>query len=828
MAGHPASGPELRVLADELRAAGRPNLAAQVLVRAARRSLEQEHSDYESHPLADALRDHQQFRYARLILRRLCEEHPTIYRFRTQYALCVYRDAGLPAARRLARALQILSESGPLDDCRDADTLGLAGTVFQRKWELEGRRADLENARWCFERGSDLDGDPSRWDAAVRAAFVFDQLAGLTEEGVIGQSSDAAALRARAAALRNRVVEQLRVDPSTPWDIAARGEALFGLGRFSEAKEAFTAVLASTPERWRLESLARDLVSLARLQGQDLTSDGGEAAMAMRVLVDDAALRRAHLGRVGVALSGGGFRASLFHLGVLAFLAERDVLRSVEVLSCVSGGSIVGAFYYLKLRQLLQSKPDAEITARDYADLVDDVLGEFLDAVRRNLRVRLTEKLSTNWRMLATGYSRTDRAAQLYDELIFRRVHRDDSSSSAWRMPDLAITPSGASPDAAPGPGRELSTHHENAWRHAKVPELVINATTLNTGHTWVFTTSWMGEPPPRGEHRDDANRRLYPLYYYDVPDADLPRLADAVAASACVPMLFPPLRLDGLYDGICVELVDGGVHDNQGIGSQLEHFCDVVLVSDASGHMADVDRPGRSSLSVGNRSNSVLMTRVRGAQVAELIRRRRSGLLRGVMVVDLKKGLPALRVGHGPGSLPLEDRDRDELFRAETRRPGSYGIHERVQRALASIRTDLDSFSDDEAYGLMAAGYLMARVEFESSLRDIPAPTDAVKPSPGWAFEQHIKNLASPHFAESLAVAHLRFGRGPRRLLRRLRKPRDEPGSLPGGPPAVVRTSTRLALAPLRAVLAVVPAAAAALTTRAWLTTFGRAGRSR
>ena len=45
----------------------------------------------------------------------------------------------------------------------------------------------------------------------------------------------------------------------------------------------------------------------------------------------------------GLALSGGGFRASFFHLGVLARLAEMDLLRRVEVISTVSGGSIIGA-----------------------------------------------------------------------------------------------------------------------------------------------------------------------------------------------------------------------------------------------------------------------------------------------------------------------------------------------------------------------------------------------------------------------------------------------------------------------------------------------------
>ena len=47
--------------------------------------------------------------------------------------------------------------------------------------------------------------------------------------------------------------------------------------------------------------------------------------------------------KLGLALSGGGFRASLFHIGVLARMAELDLLRHVGVLSTVSGGSIIGA-----------------------------------------------------------------------------------------------------------------------------------------------------------------------------------------------------------------------------------------------------------------------------------------------------------------------------------------------------------------------------------------------------------------------------------------------------------------------------------------------------
>ena len=48
--------------------------------------------------------------------------------------------------------------------------------------------------------------------------------------------------------------------------------------------------------------------------------------------------------RVGLALSGGGFRAVAFHLGVFRKLHELGLLWKLDLLTCVSGGSIAGAF----------------------------------------------------------------------------------------------------------------------------------------------------------------------------------------------------------------------------------------------------------------------------------------------------------------------------------------------------------------------------------------------------------------------------------------------------------------------------------------------------
>ena len=52
---------------------------------------------------------------------------------------------------------------------------------------------------------------------------------------------------------------------------------------------------------------------------------------------------------VGLSLSGGGFRASLFHLGALRRLNELGVLHQLDTISSVSGGSITNAFLAVTL-----------------------------------------------------------------------------------------------------------------------------------------------------------------------------------------------------------------------------------------------------------------------------------------------------------------------------------------------------------------------------------------------------------------------------------------------------------------------------------------------
>src|ERR1700704_2282781 len=131
-------------------------------------------------------------------------------------------------------------------------------------------------------------------------------------------------------------------------------------------------------------------------------------------------------GKVGLALSGGGFRAAFFHVGVLARLAELDILPKVEVISTVSGGSIVGALYYLRLKALLESKPDGTIVRKDYLDLVADVERRLLNGVQENVRARVFTNAFKNLRMLRPSYSRSDRIGDLYDRYFYK---------AAWEKP---------------------------------------------------------------------------------------------------------------------------------------------------------------------------------------------------------------------------------------------------------------------------------------------------------------------------------------------------------------------------------------------------------
>jgi predicted acylesterase/phospholipase RssA len=433
--------------------------------------------------------------------------------------------------------------------------------------------------------------------------------------------------------------------------------------------------------------------------------------------------------KVGLALSGGGFRASFFHIGVLSRLAELDLLHEVEVISTVSGGSIVGALFYLHLKQLLEQKNDADIRKEDYEEILKRIEADFLKAVQKNIRMRVFGNLLSNFRMFSKSYSRSDRIGELYAKHFYKPV----LNKSKISMSDLKVQPKD-------GP-ENFHPYKHNKDRRCKAPILVLNATTLNTGHNWQFTATWMGEPPSTNTDVD-KNTRLRRLYYneaYEERHKHFP-MGAAVAASACVPGLFHPLPITNLYEEVTVQLVDGGVHDNQGVISLLQEKCTYIICSDSSCQIGYYPDPKTNIFSSLLRSNSILMDRVREEEISAFEPRLNATSISEFVLLHLKKDLvQPEKTWIGGSNKP------DQILVANGQT--DYGVDRRVQALLAEIRTDLDSFTEVEAYSLMGSGYLMAEKEFDDGLtKKITSTSKAEQTSNlDWRFLQAKKYLQAP-----------------------------------------------------------------------------------
>lgn len=658
-------------------------------------------------------------------------------------ALFTYKDQELPADARLTKADNILADlltripdPPPTPELRELkqDAFGIRGAVHKTRWMLIGSRESLFRSLDFYLAGYDMGLNPGAGAyTGLNAAFILDALVShLPPDDAVGT-----ARRVEAQQIRISIVDVLkplehREDfTRDQWYYAKLAEAYLGNGQYDLARQCAINVARAPLKNWELETIARQFSHIARLQSMkegrgESELEMSEAWSVVRVLLggDATAALSFFRGKTGLALSGGGFRASLYHIGVLASLAERDMLRHVEVISCVSGGSILGMYYYLKLRKLLEDKPDAEITREDYIELVRETEVEFLDGVQRNLRMRALFSPTSNLNVLISrASSTTNRLGRLYESELYVKV----LGRGPHYMNELKVHPAGE-PDFYP--------RYDNWSRKAKVPIVVLNATTLNTCHNWQFTATFMGEPPqPIADAQIDANDRLRRMYYNEAPAAYRQvRLGDAVAASACVPGLFEPLVLDCLYEGeFVVRLVDGGVFDNQGVATLHEQECQVMLVSDASGQTGIQKNPPGERLSVSTRSNDVLMARIRQCEHQLLCSLKEAKLLRGFMFVHLKKGLSASPIDWVGCSDKSAVSSREKLT--------TYEVRQDVQRALASVRTDLDSFSNCEADALMVSGYRATSEELPKSITGFPLPEPPRDPR--WRFLA-ISNLVS------------------------------------------------------------------------------------
>jgi len=219
--------------------------------------------------------------------------------------------------------------------------------------------------------------------------------------------------------------------------------------------------------------------------------------------------------RIGLALSGGGFRATVFGLGALRALHDRGVLGDVTVVSGISGGSLLAAMWAYGPQSFAEF--DTSVTSLVTAGLQWEIA----------------------WRAAAPRAVLAD-AASLSRAVAGKPFGGQRSCTRTEALVQaLAARPFGQ---------RQL--------RDVTRPGLatVISATDLATGNAVRF-----------GSETSSLS---------SVGDITEPvPVADAVAASAAFPALLPHLsrtytftRRDGTQERRALRMTDGGVYDNLGI----------------------------------------------------------------------------------------------------------------------------------------------------------------------------------------------------------------------------------------------------------------------
>lgn len=242
-----------------------------------------------------------------------------------------------------------------------------------------------------------------------------------------------------------------------------------------------------------------------------------------------------------LCLSGGGYRAMVFHLGVLIRLNETGHLSRLQRVSSVSGGSITAGYLGLKWKTL---RWDADGVAENlYKEVIDPVrkfAGESIDAE------------SVIGGILNPFSSVSDNIARAYRKHLFKDATLQD----------------------LPGTGEG--------------PRFVINATNVQSGALWRFSRPYMGDYKV-GLARDPAfllatavtASSAFPPVLSPV-ELDVSKYRFEAAPGTT---LNRPPYTTKLY------LSDGGVYDNMGLETVWKRYR-TLLVSDAGAPFQPEESP--------------------------------------------------------------------------------------------------------------------------------------------------------------------------------------------------------------------------------------------
>lgn len=246
--------------------------------------------------------------------------------------------------------------------------------------------------------------------------------------------------------------------------------------------------------------------------------------------------------RIGLALSGGGYRAAAYHIGALRALHKLGVLDKIDVISSVSGGSIIAACYALH-------DGDYESFEKTFSEKMrKGVLHlSLINLILVLALVGFATWLGGGWGLLASLFA-------LW--FVWYRV-LPVSNLIAWQYDWLFFH------------GKKL----KDLKRH---PVVTINATDYPTVSQFTF-----------------SGERMYDYYYgkgafYHEHFS----VSKAVMASSCVPFAFCPIRIPKRFWTSKMKrqtppvLLDGGLYDNQGthvLTDKISPYeCTYIIVSDA------------------------------------------------------------------------------------------------------------------------------------------------------------------------------------------------------------------------------------------------------
>lgn len=240
---------------------------------------------------------------------------------------------------------------------------------------------------------------------------------------------------------------------------------------------------------------------------------------------------------VALCLSGGGYRAMLFHVGAFWRLYEVGMLRDLKRISSVSGGSIAAGVLGLKWSAL----------SFEPARLRDDLVPE----VVMPLRGLASETIDANAVIVGALLpgSIADRVAAAYDEHLFAGKTLQD-------LPD--------------------------------VPRFVINATNVQSGALWRFSKPYM-----RDYRVGEIRNPTFPLARAVAASSAFPPVLSPLELRLDPDQFTPGSGMDLQREPFTshVYLTDGGVYDNLGLETAWKKH-DTILVSDAGGKMQPEEEP--------------------------------------------------------------------------------------------------------------------------------------------------------------------------------------------------------------------------------------------